>query len=93
MSYYSTRLWKSKTWRAQCIVVYANRLIDIYRISMQKSVLFTSLPSTTTNNNNKKLKKATKAEIPKVNMNKPVVKTQIYNIFFPDLQSLTYDVE
>jgi|tagenome__1003787_1003787.scaffolds.fasta_scaffold19951827_1 hypothetical protein len=35
--------------------------------------------------------RATKAEIPKVNMNKPVVKTQIDNIFFPDLQSLTYD--
>ena len=35
--------------------------------------------------------RATKAEIPKVNMNKRVVKTQIDNIFFPDLQSLTYD--
>ena len=33
----------------------------------------------------------TKAEIPIVNMNKPVVRTQIDNIFFPDLQSLTYD--
>ena len=35
---------------ALCIVVYANRLIDTYRISMEKSVLFPSLPSTTTNN-------------------------------------------
>jgi hypothetical protein len=58
---------------------------------MEKSVLLPSLSSTTTNNN-KNLKKATKTEVPKVNMNKSAVKTQIYNsVFVPDLQSLTYD--
>lgn len=58
---------------------------------MEKSVLLPSLSSTTTNNN-KNLKIATKTEVPKVNMNKSAVKTQIYNsVFVPDLQSLTYD--
>jgi hypothetical protein len=61
---------------------------------MEKSILLPSLPpttTTTTNNNNKKLKKGTKVEATKGDMNKPTRSTQTYNnVFVPDLRSLIY---
>lgn len=60
---------------------------------MEKNIVLPSLPqATTTNNNNKNLKKGTKVEEIKGDMNKPTISTQTYNkVFGPDLRSLTYD--